>query len=148
MADQTLSYLDLSKMAAYKEAWEAMATALSAKLTSSNKSSFNTLIKSVKHFAGDDYDYFGTFDAKDFINKLQANNTFKIDTATANAVLTAMNNLVKYSVAQKGAGNAYGLCMFWAVNAGTGYSTDQSTYYKASETNFSVWRQLSNTYGY
>ena len=146
--DQTLSYLDLSKMAAYKEAWEAMATALGTKLSSSNKSKFNTLIKSVKHFAGEDYDYFGTFDAKDFINKLQANTTFQIDTNTANAVLTAMNNLVKYSVAQKGAGNAYGLAMFWAVGANTGYSTEQSKYYKTTETNFSVWRQLSNDFGY
>ena len=148
VADQTLSYLDLSKMAAYKEAWEAMAEALGNKLTSSNKSSFNTLIKSVKHFAGDDYDYFGTFDAKDFINKLQNNNTFKVDSSIANAVLTAHQNLVKYSVAQKGAGNAYGLCMFWAVDAGTDYSTSQSTYYKTSETNFSTWRTLSSTYGY
>ena len=148
VADQTLSYLDLSKMATYKEAWEDMAAALSTKLNSDNRTKFNTLIKSVKHFAGDDYDYFGTFDAKDFIDKLQANTTFKIDSVIANAVLTAMNDLVKYSVAQKGAGNANGICMFWSVNAGTGYYAEQSKYYKASETNFSTWRQLSSTYGY
>ena len=54
--DQTLSYLNLSYMAAYKTAWENMATQLKTKLTSSNKSAFNTaIINNVKHYADDDY---------------------------------------------------------------------------------------------
>ena len=148
IADQVISYLDLSNITEYKEAWENMATALQEKFSSSNRRQFNTLIKSVKYFAGDDYDYFGTFDAKDFINKLQNDNTFKVDDNIANAVLTAHQNLVKYLVAQKHAENAHGLSMFWGVDAGTKHSTNQNTYYKESETNFSIWRTLSSAYGY
>ena len=126
-----------------------MAAQLQNKLISSNKSSFNTaIINNVKHFADSDYDHFCLFDAKDFINKLQNNNTFKVDSSVANAVLTAHQNLVKYSLAQQCAENANGLSMFWAVDSNTKYSTNQNIYYKASETNFSIWRTLSNTYGY
>ena len=148
VADQASSYLDLSQMKSYKEAWENMASSLQSKITYDNKNKFNSLINSVKHFAGEDYGCYGTFDAKDFIVKLQDNNIFKIDDKITNAVLTAHQNLVKYSLAQKCAGNAYGLCMFWAVNTNTKYSTNQNTYYKSIETNFSIWRTLCNTYGY
>ena len=148
IADQVSSYLDLSQMSSYKESWEAMAASLKSKITMSNTDQFNALINSVKHFAGDDYDSFGAFDSMDFLTKLQNNNMFKIDNEIANAVLTAHQNLVKYSLAQQCAENANGLSMFWAVDSNTKYSTNQNIYYKASETNFSIWRTLSNTYGY
>ena len=87
----------------------------------SDKSSFNTaIINKVKHFADSDYDYFCLFDAKDFINKLasaSAFSSFRIDSSYTDAVLSAHANLVAYSTAQKGAGNAYGLCMYWCNNS-------------------------------
>ena len=145
-ADQTLSVLDLSKVDTYKTAWENMATQLKTKLTSSNRSSFNTMIKNnVKHFAGDDYDYFCTFDAKDFMNVLASNSTFNPGSSYTNAVINAFNDLVYYNVAQKGAGNAYGLCFYWTNS--TSYS-DIDTYYSTSETNFTTWRSICSTYGY
>lgn len=145
--DQTLSYLDLSKAAAYKTAWEAMAVQLQGKLTSSNKSTFNTaIINNVKHFADSDYDYFCLFDAKDFINKLASDSSFssfRIDSSYTTAVLNAHADLVAYSTAQKGAGNAFGLCMYWCNNS----TYSDMSVYTTSHTNFTTWRSINNTYG-
>ena len=141
--DQTLSYLDLSYASAYKTAWENMATQLSNKITSNNKPSFNNLVKTAKHYADTDYTYFGLFDAKDFINKLASNSTFNPGSTYTNAVINAHSNLVAYSSCGKGAGNSYGLCMFWAVSS----NCYKSTYYTSSMTNFSVWRSIVSTYG-
>ena len=143
-SDQTLSYLDLSYAAAYKTAWENLASQLRNIVTSGNKSSFKSLVTSCKHFADDSYTTYGTFDAKDFINKLSSNSTFNPGSSYTNAVLTAFNNLVAYSVAQRGAGNAYGLCMFYAVSS----NCSKSTYYTSSHTNFSEWREFNNSFGY
>lgn len=142
--DQTLSYLDLSYMSAYITAWDNMAAQLATKLTSSNKSSFNTLVKSAKYYADSDYTYYGIFDAKDFVNKLANNSTFNPGSTYTNAVLTAHTNLVAYSLCGKGAGNSYGLCMFWAVSS----NCSKSTYYKASMTKFTEWRNLVINFGY
>ena len=136
--DQTLSYLDLSKMPAYINAWNALAVQLNSKVTSSNKSQFNTLVKSAKHYAESYYTYYGTFDAKDFINKLAANSTFKPDASYTNAVLDAFDDLVAYSSKGKGAGNSYGLCMFWSCSS----NCEKSVYYTASMTKLTDWRTL------
>ena len=101
----------------------------------------------VKHFADDDYDYFCLFDAKDFINKLasgSAFSSFRIDSTYTDAVLSAFNDVVAYSTAQKGAGNAYGLCMYWTNSSQYSYI---STYYTTAQTNFTVWQSICNTYG-
>ena len=141
--DQTLSYLDLSYASAYKTAWENMSTQLKNKITTSNKSNFNNLVKSCKHYADSDYTYYGTFDAKDFINKLSSNSTFNPGSTYTSAVLTAFDNFVAYSSCGKGAGESYGLCMFWAVSS----STSKGTYYKESMTNFTTWRSIVVSYG-
>ena len=141
--DQTLSYLNLGYMSAYITAWNNMATQLGTKLTSNNKSSFNTLVKSAKYYADSDYTYYGIFDAKDFINKLANNSTFNPGSTYTSAVLTAFNNLVAYSSCGKGAGNSYGLCMFWSVSS----NCAKGTYYTAAMTKFTAWRTLVTTYG-
>ena len=142
--DQTLSYLDLSYMSAYITAWNNMSTQIGTKLTTSNKSSFNTLVKSAKHYADSDYTYFGTFDAKDFVNKLSSNSTFNPGSSYTSAVLTAHSNLVAYSSCGRGAGNSYGVCIYWACDS----QCAKGTYYKASMTKFTAWRTLVTTYGY
>lgn len=142
-ADQTLSWLKLSNMSSYKTAFENLATQLKNKITSSNKSNWNSLVKSAKCFGGDGYySTFGVVDVKDFVNKLAANNTFKPDVTYTNAVLTALNNLVGYSVAQRGAGNAYGLSLYYDFDG----EADHSTYYASSETNFTNWKYIVDTY--
>ena len=147
--NQTLSYLDLTKMSSYKTAWENMASALKSKLTSSNRSSFNNAIKNnVQHYADNDYDYFCLFDAKDFINSLasvSAFSSFRIDSSYTNAVINAFNDLVAYSSAQRGAGDSYGLCMYWPNS--TSYS-DVNTVYSTSQTNFTTWRTICVDFGY
>ena len=141
--DQTLSYLNLAYAAAYKTAWENMAAQLNSKVTTSNKSSFNSAITAnVKHYADSDYDYFCTFDAWDFVDKLANNSafsSFRIDSSYTTAVKTAHANLVAYNLAQKGAGVSKGLCMYWPNS--TQYS-DVSTYYTTNETNFTTWRSF------
>ena len=151
-ADQTLSVLNLSKMATYKTAWENMSTQLRSKLNTNNRKSFNSaIVNNVKRFADDSdnsYEYFCTFDAKDFINKLASHSSFsnyRIDSSYTTAVLNALADVVYYSVAQKGAGNANGICMYWANN--TSYS-DVKTVYSTSETNFTNWRGLNVDFGY
>ena len=142
--DQTLSYLDLSYASAYKTAWENMASQLSTKINSGNKSSFNSLVTSCKYYADTDYTYFGLFDAKDFINKLSSNSTFNPGSAYTSAVLTAHGNLVKHSSCGKGAGNSYGLAMFWACSS----NCYKSSYYTSQTTNFTNWRSIVTNFGY
>ena len=141
--DQTLSWLDLSKMPAYKTAWENMAAELDNKITSSNKSKFKTLIGTVKHYADSDYQYYGLFDAKDFVNKLAANSTFKIDASYTNAVLTAFDDLIGHAKCGAAAGNSNGLCMYWA------YSTNTANYntFDTTTTTFTNWCALNTNYG-
>lgn len=147
--DQTLSYLNLSYASAYKTAWEDMASQLNSVVTSSNKSSFNSAITSnVKHYGDSDYDYFCTFDAWDFVDKLANNSafsSFRIDSSYTTAVKNAHANLVAYNLAQKGAGVSKGLCMYWPNS--TQYS-DVSTYYTTSETRFTTWRSFCVNKGY
>ena len=141
--DQTLSYMNLSYASAYKTAWENLATQLNSKVTTSNKSTFNSAITSnVKHYADSDYDYFCTFDAWDFVDKLANNSAFsnfRVDSSYTTAVKNAHANLVAYNLAQKGAGVSKGLCMYWPNS--TQYS-DVSTYYTTSETTLTTWRSF------
>ena len=144
-ADQTLAYYDLSKMATYKEAWENLAAQLKNKITSSNKSSFNTdLIGKTKYFAGTDYDYFCEFDAYHFLTLLESNSTFNPGSSYITAAKNALKALVGYNAVQKEAAHdAYGISFYYV--AGTGYS--QSSFSSLTYSNFTNWTYLSYTYG-
>ena len=141
--DQTLSYLDLSYMDAYVTAWNNMSKQLAKKITSSNKTSFNNLVKSVKYYADTDYLYYGLFDAKDFINKLASNSTFNPGSEYTNAVLTAHSNLVGYNSKGRGAGNSFGVALFWAVST----KAEADYYYTEGCTELSDWRALVTEFG-
>jgi len=147
--DQTLSYMNLSYAEAYKTAWENLASQLNSKVTSSNKSSFNSAITSnIKHYGDSDYDYFCTFDAWDFVDKLANNSafsSFKVDSSYTDAVKTAHANLVAYNLAQKGAGVSKGLCMYWPNSS---QYSDVNTYYTTSETTLTTWRSFCVNKGY
>lgn len=141
--DQTLSWLDLSYAAEYKTAWENMATALGNKLNSYNKSSFKTLVGKAKHYADSDYEYYGLFDAKDFVNKLAKDSTFNPGSTYTEAVLAAHSKFVPCSKKGAAAGESYGLCMYW------GYSrnTKSSNTYDSTTSNYSTWVSLVDDYG-
>jgi len=141
--DQTLSYLDLNQIDAYKTAWENMANQLRNKVTSSNKSSFASLVKSCKYYGDSDSSYYCIYDALDFVNKLSSNSTFNPGTTYTTAVKNAHANLVKGNVIGKSAGNSNGLCMFYSTSS----DSYQDDYYTAANTNFANWRYLSNTFG-
>ena len=149
--DQTLSYLNLSYMSAYKTAWENMASTIKSMIGSYGKSNFQTLMKTCKYYGSDDesegYSYFGIFDAKDVLNKLKGTSAFSGATTQISNAITAFDNLVAYSSCGKGAGNSYGLCCFFPMKDGSGYTCETSKYYKASETNFSNWLSVVNSYG-
>jgi Clostripain family. len=147
--DQTLSWLDLNNMAAYKTAWESMAYYLnSSVLTSSNKTSFQTLVKSCKTYCVDTDSsqyYFAIIDVSDFLTKLLASTTFNKGSVSTyvSAVQAAFSNLVKYSTCGAGAGNSYGLCMFFSVRS----DSEQTSVYVASETNFTNWITTNRNFG-
>ena len=176
--DQTLSYLDLSKMAAYKTAFESLAVQVKSK---GSKSAFQTLAKTVKEYgtavytkqelqeAGYStssssqyyygnygielingyyydwgYNYFGTLDAKDFLNKLAANSTYSsLKTQYIDPALSALGELVVYSKKGSQAGNSNGLALYFPLHS----LCEKSKYYSTSETTFTNWRSVVNTFG-
>ena len=150
-SDQTLSYLDLSYMSAYKSAWETMASTINSMISSYGKSNFQTLMKSCQYYGSDSdcegYSYFGILDAKDVLNKLNNTSAFSGASAQINAAITAFNNLVAYSKAGTKAGNSYGLCCFFSMKDGSGYTCNTSSVYTSSQTNFTNWRSIVTSYG-
>ncbi len=150
-SDQTLSYLDLSYMSAYKSAWETMSSTINSMISSYGKSKFQTLMKTCQYYGSDSdcegYSYFGILDAKDVVNKIRATSAFSSASTQTSAVLSAFNNLVAYSKAGTQAGNSYGLCCFFPMKDGSGYTCSTSSVYTSSQTNFSNWRSIVNSYG-
>lgn len=150
-SDQTLSYLDLSYMSTYKSAWETMSSTINSLISSYGKSNFQTLMKTCQYYGTDSdsegYSYFGILDAKDVVNKIRATSAFSSASTQTNAVLTAFNNLVAYSRAGTKAGNSYGLCCFFPMKDGSGYTCNTSSVYTASQTNFTNWRSIVTSYG-
>ena len=142
--DQTLSWLDLSKMEAYRVAWENMSAKLITYLNSTTRSAFKSLIGSCKSYGGNYYPLYGLFDIKDFISKLTSedNIKFHLPDSYTDAVLETYNQLVRRSVAGGAAGNSNGLSMFYAYNS----STKNNNRYSEEYTNFTNWAELINSY--
>ena len=150
--NQTLSWLDLSAMPAYKTAWESFAASFKNNVKNYENSGnkfYRYLINNVKHF-GDDggyngYDELGIFDVKDFLNKIKSNSTLYSGLSSlVTSLETAFSNLVKCSKKGNSAGNANGLMLYFD----TGEDCQPSEVYSASQTNFTNWRSIVTTYGY
>ena len=190
--DQTQSVLDLSKMAAYKEAFEDFASSAGSCINSYNngdKSKFRDYLKqNVKTYANDkiemseleyeaaqygetvqetiawyqdnydifDYDpvtnayiygygcdSFGTFDVADFLDEVGKLSAFSSLSGKINAVKSALNDLVIYKYNGDEAGASNGLCLFFSTSS----NCYKSYVYTASETNFTNWRTVVNSYG-
>ena len=137
-ADQTLSYLDLSKVSDFKTNWESLATQVKSKITTSNKSTFkDDVVGASKYFAGEDYARFAEFDCYDFLDKLAANETFNPGGNYISNARTALSNLVKYNVVQKeGAADAHGLSFYFG-----------KTYNSSTYSHFTNWVSLVSTVG-
>ena len=137
-ADQTLSYLDLSKVGEFKTAWESLATQIKSKITTSNKSTFkNNIVGASKYFAGDSYTYYAEFDCYDFLDKLSSNSTFNPGGNYISNARTALTDLVEYNVVQtEGAAKAHGLSFYFG-----------SYYNSSTYSSFTNWVSLVNTVG-
>ena len=149
-SDQTLSYLNLSYMAAYKTAWENMSSSMYSLISSYGKSKFQSLMKSCKYFGTDNssegYAYFGIFDALDVLNKFGKTSNFNSASSEITAAKNAFANLVAYSKKGSGAGNANGLCCFFPLSD-SNYDCAPGTYYSTSQTNFTNWRSITTNFG-
>ena len=140
--NQTLAYLNLAYASEYKTAWENMAKQLKNKITSSNKDDFNTLVSSVQNYGEDEADYYGLFDALDFVNKLSSS-SFNPGSTYISAVTSAHSKLVGHSSCGAGAGNSNGVNMYWSVDS---TCKSYNPYTANTDTHFSNWAYLSNTY--
>ena len=144
--DQTISWLDLSKMENYKTAFENMAGELDNLINTTNRSSFKSFVNSCNSYGGDYYPLYGLYDVKDFIDKIESedNVLFHVDSSYTSAVTNALRQLVKKSLCGAGAGPSHGLSMFYAYNGAT---KNYNHYNDTKTTNFSTWASLVNTYG-
>ncbi len=137
-SNQTLSYLDLSKISAFKGAWETLATKTKAKITTSNRSNFWNNVVQASHYFGGDISW-GAYDAYDYLQKLKANSTFNPGSSYITAVEKALSAMIKHNKAQKGgSADAHGLsCYFYYY------------YNDAQYSNFTEWISLVNkVFGY
>ena len=107
--DQTLSWLDLSAMPAYKEAWENMSKSLYSNVQTYCKSGkfYTWLINNVTYYGTADgyagYIDVGIFDVKDFLTELKGNSTlYNGLSSLVSSVEAVFNQLVKYSRYGKG----------------------------------------------
>ena len=145
--DQTLSYLNLNYMENYRVAWENMAGQLLNAVSNNNKKEFNRFVSSGKKYAGADYSYYGLFDSKNFIERLETSTSFAIPVSYLTAVRSAHAKLVEYSICGRGAGKSYGLSMFWNISSmGWGYTTYSYNGYSASY-GFPNWDNLNYNFG-
>ena len=179
--DQTLSYLDLSKMSAYKTAIENIADEVGSgikaygtdkfyKYMRQNAKNFGTQIMDkdgledygystsssssyyygnygVDYIGGYYYDwggnYFGGYDVVDFFDKASTLTGFSFTASKVTAVKNALKELVVYNAIGDEAGASNGLCLYFPTNK----YAEKSTYYSTSETTFTKWRSMVNSYG-
>lgn len=145
--DQTLAVLDLSKMASYKKSFESLASAMNK--LSISKSSFVSLMNTVKTF-GDKYSsYYGIFDAYNFFNRIIDESVFSSCKSKIKECKSAYEKLIyhfaKGQVADDSSTKtANGMCLFFPISANC-YSSE---FYTASQTNFTNWRSFCLSHGY
>ena len=87
------------------------------------------------------YNYFGTFDVADFLDKLS--NKYSALSSKVEETKAALNQLVVYKNNGDEAGNSNGLCLYFPLHT----MCQKATYYSATETNFSAWRTVVNSFG-
>lgn len=157
--DQTQSVLDLSKMAAYKEAWEDMSQSLSSMMTSSLWSTFSSLVNKAKKYGKSDTSgynngyTFDVFDAKGALTYVKGNANFSSLSGKIDTVISLLDELVVYERHGSQMSGSNGLCMFCPIsgyNQKTTMTYQGTTYYpnySADRTNFKKWQSLCAQYG-
>ena len=147
-SESTLSVLDLTKMSAYKTAWENVALQLTNIINSSSKwTSFKNVVNQCKKFGySSDYSQYNNgyaydvFDAQDLITKCQSNSTYS--SCSWSALQTAFTNLVICSKYTSDYSGSHGLNFFCPLCP----NINTSSYYSTSITAFTTWRTLCYKY--
>ena len=144
--DQTQSVLDLSKIPAYKEAFESFASSLYSATHGKNTklSALNTVLQNAKQYGYDeDYGYtFGIYDVKSAMTKINANTNFSSLSSQINAVNSALNDLVIFEEHGE-ATTGCGLCLYVPTpNFDVPY--DYTGEYTGAHSNLTNWKKVAN----
>ena len=154
--DQTMSYLDLSYMDSYVDAFNEMSAYLKTNVIT-NQSSWNTFANvcntAMKFGYYDDSEassynngyLYDVFDVKDVFKKLLNNSKYKSDTTLVNHLNNLnniLNDLIAYESHGKVSANATGLTMFIPIS---GYN--YTSIYTSNMTRFTTYRDLAISYG-
>ena len=143
--DQTQSVYDLSKMSAYKTAFESLSSSLYSIVgsNSSKAQSLGQLIGSAKEYGCDEYGEssgFEVFDLQDAFNKVKANSNFSSVSSQVTSVYNALEDLVIYEEHGQGT-KGCGLCVYSPWSRAYPYSYGGREYRKS---NFTNWKKVSN----
>ena len=138
--DQTQSVLDLSKMSAYKTAFESFASSLNSIIgTNSTKAkALGNAIYSAQKYGVDSYNryQFDIFDAKGALSKIVANSNFSSLSTEATSLTNLINQLVVYEE-HGSATSGCGLCIFCPIESSWSYGS-------STKSNFSNWITVAN----
>jgi hypothetical protein len=145
--DQTQSAFDLTKMSAYKTAFNNFATALKGIVK--NSTTWNSFVSLAKNKAlqfgyDEDYGYtYDVFDVKGVLDGLKSNSTYSSISSQIQDVLDALEDLVIYNEYQSGY-KTKKPCGINVLIPVSGYTTKNE--YK-NQCNFNVWYNLISQYG-
>ena len=144
--DQTQSVFDLSKMSAYKTAFESFASSLNSIVgTDDTKiSQVYNLIYSAQKYGADGNEYlFGIYDVVGALNKIKNNSNYSSLSSKVSSVVSALNQLVIYEE-HGDATTGCGLCLYIPV---AGYDVPyeySDSNYTGVHSNFTNWETVAN----
>ena len=138
--DQTQSVFDLSKMSAYKTAFESFASSLNSIIgsNSTKAKALGNAIYSAQKYGVDSYNryQFDIFDAKGALSKIVANSNFSSLSTEATSLTNLINQLVVYEE-HGSATSGCGLCIFCPIESSWSYGS-------STKSNFSNWITVAN----
>ena len=143
--DQTQSVFDLSKMSAYKTAFESIATDLYSIVgsNSSKASNLGQLIGGAKEYGCDEYgdsSGFESFDMKDALNKVKANSSFSSISSKVTSFYNVLDEMIIYE--EHGQGTlGCGICLYSPWKQAYPYNYGSTEYRKS---NFTEWKKVSD----
>ena len=146
--DQTQSVYDLSKVAAYKTAFENLATSINNVIgtNDSKAASLGNLIYSAQKYGQSEDEYgdaiypFDIFDVKSTLSKLSSNSSYSSLSSQISAVNNAVDQLVIYEEHGE-ATTGCGICLFCPMS---GYSYPYDYNSSATLSNFTNWKVVAN----
>ena len=139
--DQTQSVYDLSKMSAYKSAFEALATSLNSIIgtTSSKIKALRNIILNSREYGLDENGNssgFNIYDLEEALTQIKTNSTFSSTSGAVDTVLSAMEDLVIYEEHGQGT-TGCGICLFCPMTYNWRYGS-------STQSNFTNWITVAN----